>query len=139
MKHILSVFSPRLSQGMTGGRVLGTVCGYIKAIDLILFPHQRSICAEGLQGRHALSMLGRTLIMSAYVYLFLNCILFFYLFHFLLCHLSGIWHQLFFVINFVATPPFPPTLQFLDLQQCTNHNLASTICHAYQVTPPVDE
>ena len=48
---------------MTGGRGLGVACGHIKAFGLFPFPHQRSICAEGLQGRHALNMLGRTLIL----------------------------------------------------------------------------
>ena len=56
------VFSPRLSQGMMGGRGLGVVYGHIKAFGLFPFPHQRSICAEGLQGWYALSMLGRTLV-----------------------------------------------------------------------------
>ena len=56
-----SVFSPRIIQGMTGGRGLGVACGHIKAFGLFPSPHQRKICSEGLQGRHALSMLGRTL------------------------------------------------------------------------------
>ena len=30
----MSVFSPRIIQGMTGGRVLGVVCGHIKAFGL---------------------------------------------------------------------------------------------------------
>ena len=46
-----AVFSPRLSQGMLGGRGLGVVCRHIKAFGLIPFPHQRSISAEGLQGQ----------------------------------------------------------------------------------------
>ena len=56
-----AVFSPRIIQGMSGGRGLGVACGHIKAFGLFPFPHQRRICSEGLQGRHALSMLGRTL------------------------------------------------------------------------------
>ena len=55
------MFSPRIIQGMSGGRGLGVACGHIKAFGLFPFPHQRRICSEGLQGRHALSMLGRTL------------------------------------------------------------------------------
>ena len=35
--------------------------GHIEAFGLFPFPHQRKISAEGLQGRHALSMLGRIL------------------------------------------------------------------------------
>ena len=45
-----SVFSPRIIQGMTGGHGLGVACGHIKALGLFPFPHQRKICAEGLQG-----------------------------------------------------------------------------------------
>ena len=56
-----TVFSPRMIQGMVGGRGMGVACGHIKAFGLFLFPHQTKICSEGLQGRHALSMLGRTL------------------------------------------------------------------------------
>ena len=55
------MFSPRIIQGMMGGRGLGMACGHIKAFVLFPFSHQRKISAEGLQGRHALSMLGRTL------------------------------------------------------------------------------
>ena len=55
----LSVFSPRLIQGMVGGHGLWSKT---KAFGLFPFPHQTKICSEGLQGRHALSMLGRTLI-----------------------------------------------------------------------------
>ena len=42
---------------------MGVACGHIKGFGLFPFPHQRKLCAEGLQGRHALStcMLGRTL------------------------------------------------------------------------------
>ena len=58
------MFSPRLSQGMTGGHGLGMVCGHTKAFGLFLFPHQSSISDEGLQGWHAVSMLGRTLALS---------------------------------------------------------------------------
>ena len=61
MRIMHTVFSPRLSQGMTEGRGLGVVYGHIKAFGLFPFSHQRSICAEGLQDRHALSMPGRTL------------------------------------------------------------------------------
>ena len=48
-------------QGMTGGQNLGGATGHIKAIILLPFPHQRKVCTEGLLGRHALRMLGRTL------------------------------------------------------------------------------
>ena len=44
-----------------GGHSLGGACGHIKAHGLSLFPHQRKLCTEGLLGRHALGMLGRTL------------------------------------------------------------------------------
>ena len=44
-----------------GGPCLGVVCGHIEAFGLFPFPRQRKISAEGLQGRHALSMLGRIL------------------------------------------------------------------------------
>ena len=47
---------------MTGGRGLGVACGHINASGLFPFSHQRKICAEDLQGRHALSMLWRTLL-----------------------------------------------------------------------------
>ena len=40
---------------------MGGAIGHIKAITLLLFPHQRKICTEGLLGRYALCMLGRTL------------------------------------------------------------------------------
>ena len=56
-----TVFSPRIIQAVMGGHGLGVACGHIKAFGLFPFPHQRSICAEGLQGRHALNTLGRTL------------------------------------------------------------------------------
>ena len=56
------VFSPRIIKAMTGGRGLGVASGHIKAFGLFPFPHQKSICAEGLQGRHTLNMLGRTLV-----------------------------------------------------------------------------
>ena len=56
------VFSPRIIQGMTGGRGLGMACGHIKAFGLFPSPHQTKICAEGLQGQHASSMLERTLL-----------------------------------------------------------------------------
>ena len=56
-----TVFSPRKIQGMMGELGLGVVSGHIEAFGLFPFPHQRKISAEGLQGRHALSMLGRIL------------------------------------------------------------------------------
>ena len=40
-----------------GGHGLGVAYGHIKAFGLFPFPHQRKVCVEGLQGRHALSML----------------------------------------------------------------------------------
>ena len=43
------------------GHSLGGDCGHIKAYGLALFPHQRELQTEGLLGRHALGMLGRTL------------------------------------------------------------------------------
>ena len=46
---------------MTGGHGLGGAHGHIKAHGFSLFPHQRKPCTEGLLGRHALDMLGRTL------------------------------------------------------------------------------
>ena len=55
------MLSPRIIQGKMGGHGLDVVCGHIEAFGLFPFPHQRKTCAEGLQGRHALSMLGRTL------------------------------------------------------------------------------
>ena len=51
-----------------GGCGLGVACGHIKAFGLFPFPHQRKICTEGLQGRHALSMLGRTLVCITYIH-----------------------------------------------------------------------
>ena len=59
--YTCTVFSPRIIQGMMGARGLGMACSHIRAFGLFPFPHQRKICTEGLQGRHALSMLGRTL------------------------------------------------------------------------------
>jgi hypothetical protein len=41
----------------------GGACGHNKAYGLPLFPHQKELRTEGLLGRHALGMLGRTLIM----------------------------------------------------------------------------
>ena len=60
-----------------GGRGWGTAYGHIKAFDLFPFPHQRKICTEGLQGRHALSMLGRTLVLihcsqQTYIYTYIS-------------------------------------------------------------------
>ena len=46
---------------MTGGHSLGGASDHNKAHGLSLFPHQRKLCIEGLLGRHALGMLGRTL------------------------------------------------------------------------------
>ena len=65
----ISVFSPRIIQGMMGGRGWGMAYGHIKAFDLFPFPHQRKICTEGLQGRHAL---GRTLDIHKQTYACLN-------------------------------------------------------------------
>lgn len=45
-----------------GGHGWGVACDHIKALGLFPFPHQRKIFTESLQGRHALSMLGRTLL-----------------------------------------------------------------------------
>ena len=45
-----------------GGHSLGGACGHSKTYELSLFPLQRKLCSEGLLGRHALGMLGRTLI-----------------------------------------------------------------------------
>ena len=45
-----------------GEQNLGGVTDHIKAITLLPFPHQRKVCTEGLLGRHALCMLGRTLL-----------------------------------------------------------------------------
>ena len=61
LKYTNTVFSPSKIQGMTRGHSLGGACGHIKAHRLSLLPHQRKLCAEGLLGRHALGMLGRTL------------------------------------------------------------------------------
>ena len=60
---MLSVFSPSKIQGTTVGHTLGGGCGHIKAFGISLFTHQRKFCTEGLLGRHALRMLGRTLAM----------------------------------------------------------------------------
>ena len=49
-----------------GGLISGVACGHIKAFGLCPFPHQTKICVEGLQGRHALSMLGRTLKLATF-------------------------------------------------------------------------
>ena len=56
-----SVFSPGMFQGMSAVYGWGMACGHIKDLGLLPFPHQRKICTQGLLGRHALSMLGRTL------------------------------------------------------------------------------
>ena len=55
------VFSPNKIQGMIRGRGVGEVCDHNKGLGLSHSPHQREICTEGLLGRHALGMLGRTL------------------------------------------------------------------------------
>jgi hypothetical protein len=57
-----TVMSPSKIQGTTVGHSLGGACGHIKAFGLSLFPHQRKFCIDGLLGRHALGMLGRTLV-----------------------------------------------------------------------------
>ena len=38
--------SPRIIQGMTGGRGLGVACDHIKAFGLFPFPHQRKTCSD---------------------------------------------------------------------------------------------
>ena len=43
---------------------MGGACDHNKAHGLSLFPHQSKICTKGLLGRHALGMLGRTLLIS---------------------------------------------------------------------------
>ena len=43
----ICISTVRITQGMTGGHGLGVACGHIKILS---FPHQRKICAEGLQG-----------------------------------------------------------------------------------------
>ena len=53
--------STNKSEGMSGGRGLGGACANIKVLSSTLFPHQSCISVEGLQSRHALCMLGRTL------------------------------------------------------------------------------
>ena len=60
-EHKNSVLSTDKSEGMSGGRGLGGVCGNIKVLSSTLFSHQSCIRVEGLQSRHALCMLGRTL------------------------------------------------------------------------------
>ena len=57
---------------MTGGHGWGVACGYTKALGRFPFPHQRKVCIEGLQGQHALIMLGRTLIILAHASCY-NC------------------------------------------------------------------
>ena len=44
-----------------GGHGLGGACGHIKALQLSPVPHHRNVSTEGLQGQHALHMLGTTL------------------------------------------------------------------------------
>ena len=58
---VLPKNNSRHDGGGGGGHGLGMVCGHIEAFGLFPFPHQGKICAEGLQGRHALSMLGKIL------------------------------------------------------------------------------
>ena len=48
---------------MVGGHGVGGACSHIKEFGLIPFPRQREFGTEGLLGRHALGMLGRTLVM----------------------------------------------------------------------------
>ena len=64
--HILSVVSTDKSVGMSGGHGLGGAHGNIKVLSSTLFPHQSCISVEGLQSRHALCMLGRTLGIKVY-------------------------------------------------------------------------
>ena len=47
---------------MIGVHGVGGACSHIKAFWLSHSPHQREFCTEGLLGRHALGMLGRTLV-----------------------------------------------------------------------------
>ena len=61
--YTFTVFSPSKIQGMRGGHDLGGACSHIKALGFSPFPHQKKVCTEGLLGRHALSMLGRTLVL----------------------------------------------------------------------------
>ena len=51
----------KVCQGTTVGHALGGGCGHIKVFGISLFAHQRKFCTEGLLGRYALCMLGRTL------------------------------------------------------------------------------
>ena len=44
-----------------GGHSLSGACGHSKTYEISLFPHQRKLSSEGLLGRHALGLLGRTL------------------------------------------------------------------------------
>ena len=74
---MLSVFSPSKIQGTTVGHTLGGGCGHIKAFGISLFTHQRKFCTEGLLGRHALCMLGRTLaVIILYLYLQWNFLIY---------------------------------------------------------------
>ena len=63
--HIMSCMSsrvlPKHNSIHDGQAWLGRVCGHIKAFEFLPFPHQRKIYTEGLLGRYALCMLGRTL------------------------------------------------------------------------------
>ena len=60
-----AVLSTDKSEGMSGGRGMGGACGNIKVLSSTLFQHQSCISVEG---RHALCMLGRTLISVTQVY-----------------------------------------------------------------------
>ena len=58
----LAVFSSSKTQGMIGWCGVGEVCNHIKALGYPHSQHQREFYTESLLGRHALGMLGRTLL-----------------------------------------------------------------------------
>jgi hypothetical protein len=69
-----TVFSTSIIQSMMGGHGLGGAYGHFKAFEL---PCQRNFCTEGLLGRHALCMLGRTLLMvpilsESWIYMYVH-------------------------------------------------------------------
>ena len=55
------VYSPRKIQSLLGEHDLGMACGHIKAFGIFPFHIKAKSLFEGLLGRHALRILGRTL------------------------------------------------------------------------------
>ena len=70
----ISLYTVFKVQGMIGECGVGGACSHIKAFGLSSFHIKREFCTEGLLGRRALGMLGRTLLhytlVNSYTYMY---------------------------------------------------------------------